>query len=213
MTNLISAKCMRVRQSGRVIASWVTKTFSVSNKHSGNRWILLEGLINRQNFECCVGVIYGKNDRVGRHSLFEEIKHKVVAINKPILLMEDFNVVLNAGERIGSFICDLSRREFSDWIEALGLIDIPLQGVKFTWRLNESITRLDRGLCCQSWLRMFPNLSMLGLERSFSDHNPLLVSLETENIWGPKPFRCYDAWFLNLKFKDFLSNEWQKHPE
>ena len=86
-----------------------------------------------------------------------ETKHKVVAINKPILLMGDFNVVLNSRERIESFRCDLSMREFSDWIEALGLIDIPLHGVKFTLRRNESKSRLDRGLCCQAWLRMFLN--------------------------------------------------------
>ena len=115
---------------GGVIASWDTKSFTVSNKYSGNRWILLEGRINRHNYECCVGVIYGQNDRIGRHFLFEEIKQKVVAINKPILLMGDFNVVLNNGERIGSFRCNLSMREFADWIEELGLIDIPLQGIK-----------------------------------------------------------------------------------
>ena len=198
---------------GGVIASWDKNTFSVSNKHSRNRWILLKGFIKSHNLQCCVGVIYGQNDRVQRQALFEEIRHKVEAINIPILLMGDFNVVLNAGERIGSFRCDRSMREFSDWIEALGLIDIPLQGVKFTWRRNESKSILDRSLCCQTWLRMFPNLSMVGLQRSFSDHNPLLISLETETNWGPKPFRCYDAWFLNPKYKDFLIKEWKKFPD
>ena len=129
-----------------------------------------------------------------------------------MLFLGDFNVVLNAGERSGSFRCDLSMREFSDWIEELALIDIPLQGVKFTWRRNESKSRLDRGLCCQSWLSKFPNLSLLGLERSFSDHNPILLSLESESNWGPKPFRCYDAWFMNPKFKQFLISEWQNIP-
>ena len=197
---------------GGVIATWDTKTFYVSNKHSGSRWILLEGRIESHNFECCVGVIYGHNDRVGRYTLFEEIKHKVVAINKPILLMGDFNVVLHSRERVGSFRCDLSMREFSEWIEELGLIDIPLHGLKFTWRRNESKSKLDRGLCCHAWLRRFPNLYMLGLQRSFSDHNPLLLTLETGVNWGPKPFRCYDAWFLNPKFKCFLIDELRNIP-
>ena len=159
-----------------------------------------------------MGVIYGHNDRIGRYDLFEELKHKVVAINKPILLMGDFNVVLHAGERIGTFRCDRSMREFSEWAVELGLIDIPLHGVKFTWRRNESKSKLDRGLCCHDWLRNFPNLNMVGLNRSFSDHNPLLLSLETCNSWGPKPFRCYDAWFLNPQFKSFLVNEWRNIP-
>ena len=116
----------------------------------GNRWILIEGCINRYNFECCMGVIYGHNDRVGRYALFEEIKQLVLAINKPILLLGDFNVILHSGERIGSFRCDRSMREFSEWIVELGLIDIPLHGVKFTWRRNESKSKLDRGMCCQT---------------------------------------------------------------
>ena len=37
---------------GRVIATWDTKTFDVSNKLSGSRWILLEGCVSRHNFEC-----------------------------------------------------------------------------------------------------------------------------------------------------------------
>ena len=197
---------------GGVIATWDTKTFNVSNKHSGSRWILLEGRIETHNFECCVGVIYGHNDRVRRNALFEEIKKKIVDINKPILLMGDFNAVLHSRERIGSFRCDRSMREFSEWIEELGLIDIPLHALKFTWRRNESKSKLDRGLCCHDWLRMFRNLNMLGLERSFSNHNLLLLTLETGVNWGPKPFRCYDAWFLNPKFKGFLIEEWRNIP-
>ncbi|XP_057540572.1 uncharacterized protein LOC130818418 [Amaranthus tricolor] len=197
---------------GGIVAVWDTTSFSVSNKHSGSRWILLEGRINSCNFECCVGVVYGPNDRVGRYELYEELRNGITAINKPTLLLGDLNVILLPGERIGSFRCDRSMREFSQWIRNLGLIDIPLHGIKFTWRRNESKSIIDRGLCCHEWLTKFPNLNMVGLQRSFSDHNPLLLSLEDCNNWGPKPFRCYDAWFLNPKFKGFLNREWQNLP-
>ena len=73
---------------GGVTAAWDTRTFSVSNKHTGSRWILLEGCIIRHNFECCVGVIYGPNDRVERYVVFEELKSMVVAIDKPMLFWE-----------------------------------------------------------------------------------------------------------------------------
>ena len=158
-------------------------------------------------FECCVGVIYGQNDRSERYALLEEIKNRIVSINKPCLLMGDFNTVLHPTERSGTFRCDRSIREFSEWITDLNLIDIPLHGVKFTWRRNESKSKLDRALCCQTLLTKFPNLNLIGLKRSISDHNPLLLSLEDGINWGPKPFRCYDAWFLNPKLKGFLMNE------
>ena len=58
----------------------------------------------------------------------------------------------------------------------------------------------------------FPNLNMMGLQRSFSYHNPLLLTLETCRNWGPRPFRTYDVWFLHPNFKCFLINEWQNIP-
>ncbi|XP_057532857.1 uncharacterized protein LOC130810741 [Amaranthus tricolor] len=103
-------------------------------------------------------------------------------------------------------------RELSEWVTDLHLIDIPLHGVKFTWRRNESRSKFDRASCCQAWIKKFTNLNMCGLKRSFSDHHPLLLSLKSGNNGGPKPFRCYDAWFLNPKLKGFLMNEWRNIP-
>ena len=198
---------------GGVIAVWDTNTFNASIKHTGNRWILIEGTIIEHNFDCCVGVIYGHNDRVRRYTLFEEVRQKLESISKPTLLLGDFNVTLHAWERIGTFTCDRSMREFSEWIADLNLIDIPLHGVKFTWRRNNSQSKLDRGLCSQSWITKFSNMNLMGLNRSTSDHNPLLLTLVPHENWGPKPFRCYDAWFMNPHFKAFLSNECRSIPD
>ena len=198
--------------SGGIIAVWDKQSFNVSVKHTGCRWILLEGCIKNFNFECCVGVIYGHNDRLGRLALFEEFKAKVMNINKPLLILGDFNVILLSGERIGTVTCARSMRDFSKWINDLRLIDIPLHGVRFTWRRNESKSKLDRALCDQEWMRKFPNMNLMGLCRSFSDHNPLLLSMEVYNNWGPKPFRCYDAWFNHPHFKRFIVNEWRNIP-
>ena len=59
---------------GGILAVWDTGTFHVSNKLCGERWILLEGCIIRGQVECCVGVIYGPNDRDERLAVFEELK-------------------------------------------------------------------------------------------------------------------------------------------
>ena len=144
--------------------------------------------------------------------MFDEIKDKVENINKPMLMLGDFNVILHPGERTGDVTCFHSMKDFSTGINNLRLLDIPLHGVKFTWRRNESKSRLDRALCNHEWLTKFPNLNLISMSRSFSDHNPLLLTMERSNNWGPKPFRCYDAWFLHPHFKSFIVNEWRKTP-
>ena len=135
---------------GGLIVVWDKQSFVASNKHMGSRWILIEGCMPMNNFECCVGVIYGHNDRLGRRDMFEVVKQTVVNINKPILLLGDFNVILHAGESTGSLRCDRSMHEFSEWITELSLFDLPLQGLNFTWRRNDAKSRLDRALCCHT---------------------------------------------------------------
>lgn len=70
--------------------------------------------------------------------MFESIKVLVQTINKPILLLGDFNEVLHPSERIGHFRYDRSMRDFVDWIHDLHLIDIPLHGIQFTWARLDS---------------------------------------------------------------------------
>ena len=199
--------------SGGIVVVWDKHSFTASTKHGGNRWILVEGSIVKENFQCCIGVIYGHNDRIQRLAMFDEFQHRASNINKPLLVMGDFNVVLHSGERTGLSLCGRSMQDFSRWINDLNLIDIPLHGMKFTWRRNQSKSRLDRVLCDNDWLTRFPNMILSGLCRSFSDHNPLLLRMEECINWGPKPFRCQDAWFLHPQFKSFVVEEWHNIPD
>ena len=102
--------------------------FSCLSQTYGSRWIFIEGRINNHNFECCIGVIYGHNDRLSRLAIFEELKEKAKNINKPILVLGDFNVTIHSGERTGAVTCIRSMRDFSKWINDLRLLDIPLHG-------------------------------------------------------------------------------------
>lgn len=117
---------------GGMAAIWDTGSFRLRNKHIGDTWMLLEGCLKYSKFECCVGFIYCPNDRVKRVALFDTLKHIMATINKPVLLMGDFNTILHPCERVGLFRCNLSTREFAEWIQDLCLIDIPLHEIRFT---------------------------------------------------------------------------------
>lgn len=166
---------------GGLVAIWDPLHLDIANKHIGERWIILEGHLKKTNMECCVGIIYGPNNRRLRIQFFEDLKNLLQLINKPTLIMGDFNVVRLACERVGPYRCALSSRVFDNWIQSLGLIELPLHGLRFTWRRNKSKSKLDRGMCCDVWLRSFPNMKLIGLKRSGSDHNPLLLMCEEEN--------------------------------
>lgn len=198
--------------SGGIIAIWDPSIFCASQRFISERWIMLEGCMVKSNFNCCVGIVYGPNDRQGRSQIFDAVKAVCQSINKPVLLLGDFNEVFHPSEHIGQFRCDRSITEFVDWVNDLHLIDIPLQGMRFTWGRLDSQSKLDRCLCENDWLLKFLRLKLEGLKRSFSDHNPLLLSLEKIENWGPKPFRCFDVWFSNPEFKSFVHKEWEDLP-
>lgn len=104
--------------------------------------------------------------------------------------------MLSAQERKG--VESHGRREemdaFSNFLLDAELVDLPLQGRKYTWyRANsQAMSRLDRFLLFEAWLNVWENLSQWGLPRSVSDHCKIVLKVTVEN-WGPKPFRVLIA--------------------
>ncbi|KAL8507619.1 hypothetical protein ACS0TY_018234 [Phlomoides rotata] len=53
----------------------------------------------------------------------------------------------------------------------------------------------------------WPSSHQKGLRRTVSDHCPIILGVKVRD-WGPKPFRCINAWFSHPNFKQFVSNKW-----
>lgn len=60
------------------------------------------------------------------------------------------------------------------------------------------------------WLSKFPNLSLKGLSKYFSDHRPILIHEACLQDWGTKPFRSLDVWFTDKSFKPLVVAELDK---
>ncbi|KAL8480979.1 hypothetical protein ACS0TY_027494 [Phlomoides rotata] len=69
------------------------------------------------------------------------------------------------------------------------ILDLPHHGRRFTSykTVGSCKSRLD----CMLW----PNSRLKAQRRYVSDHCPILMEVKVAN-WGPKPFRCLNAWFL-----------------
>ena len=105
-----------------------------------------------------------------------------------------FNEIKCPEERLGCSTIFGSIGDFVEWINDIGLIDMPLNGCKFTWRRMKSFSKLDRILVSLVWLQKFDALKLWGLNCSISDHVPLLLESQSIN-WGLRPFQSLDAWF------------------
>ena len=112
----------------------------------------------------------------------------------PWFLGGDFNVVRGTEEKVGVVYNHLAMSEFSNFIEDLGLMDIPLSGGRFTWssnRLVNTYCRLDRFLISPGFMLGFQNLIQTVLPKSLSDHNAVSLVDGARN-WGPRSFKFFN---------------------
>jgi hypothetical protein len=90
----------------------------------------------------------------------------------PWLICGDFNLVLEADERSTNRLTVMDR-EFRRVVNGLELIDLPLQGRRYTWsnsRENATFVRLDSFLISQQWSMDFPTSSQKALTNSNHQH-------------------------------------------
>lgn len=110
----------------------------------------------------------------------------------PLCIIGDLNSILDEGERAGRRrrVDPGEMREFCEFVEGNGLIDLPLHGRKYTSYKSDGSCRskIDRALINDKWVEKWSETELRGLPRSISDHCAILFQSNQED-WGPKPFR------------------------
>ena len=76
--------------------------------------------------------LYGPNQDTLRLDFWNEVKSVRQRWAKPWCVFGDFNVVCFPNERLGCSRISASMIEFSDFIEDLSLVDLPLNGGRYT---------------------------------------------------------------------------------
>ena len=118
-------------------------------------------------------------------------------LDLPWLCVRDFNENTKAEEKKGSALRpERQMKEFRDTLDFYGFRDLGYVGSPFTWCNNQfdgEVTwiRLDIGVATPSWSHVFPTVRVHHLQGTLSDHCPLWLCLDDENvrfIRNPGPF-------------------------
>lgn len=101
-------------------------------------------------------------------------------------------------------------REFSDFVEDMGLIDLQMENATFTWYKgynHEVASRIVKILISEEWDESFNNLKLIPLQRIISDHVPLALQGGTWN--KHKRYFKFKNWWLDTKgFTDKVRDLW-----
>ncbi|CAH9110067.1 unnamed protein product [Cuscuta epithymum] len=138
-------------------------------------------------------------------------------MHDPWLIGGDFNAIAAHNEHQGRSMPHLnSMMEFSNCVAACDLIEPNYSGPTFTWagvRSNGWVwRRLDRYLINSRWNDLFKRIQIDILDKTPSDHTPILIRCSTEETKGPRSFKFHNMWLKHLSFLDTVQKSWSKSP-
>ncbi|XP_030931655.1 uncharacterized protein LOC115957525 [Quercus lobata] len=160
---------------------------------------------------------YGNPVTVNREHSWILLKHLCLKMDLPWLCLGDFNEIVKAEEKIGG--APHRERQMTDFRAALdfcGLCDLGYVGSPYTWCNNQfdgvvTWIRLDRGVATTAWTQLFPSFRVHHIAGSLSDHCPLWVCLDDENVRFYKKGRpfCFEAvWMTDDRCDGVIKNAW-----
>lgn len=126
--------------------------------------------------------------------------------NDPWCVGGDFNAVKFPEKRRNCQRISTSMSHFSEIIEDLEVIDLPLIGGSFTWcgGLNNRLaSRLDHFLVSEDWENQFSGLLQSILPKPVSNHGPILLDCGGIKK-GKAPFKFENMWLKVEGFRELV---------
>ncbi|GKU90664.1 hypothetical protein SLEP1_g4631 [Rubroshorea leprosula] len=176
--------------SGGLIIIWNRAVLQKVSVFEGEGYIGIQGLWGADALPCFLCNVYSPCDLERKRSVWRELEQMIRKNKGCWCLGGDFNAIRSLQERKGGKSARIEVKEFEQFIVNNSLTDLPLLGRKYTWYQQN-------GQC------------MSRLDRSLSDHCPILVKNETRN-WGPKPFKFFNAWLHTPGFRDMVAAKWKE---
>jgi hypothetical protein len=158
-----------------------------------------------------LGAIYGDAHKTINRYIWERIEFYALNSTKPVCIIGDFNVISKLEDKWGgSRVVSRYMRDFNSMIVRGGFIDLGYNGSLYTWtnrrRLSGKLImeRLDRAYATVSWIICYSNTRVYHLPRFNSDHNPLLVTLDSSHSKHHRQFRMENWLLAEPDFKEVM---------
>ena len=91
----------------------------------------------------------------------------------PWCYIGDFNIVRFPSKRLGGSRLTSAMEDFSEFIEELSLLDLPLEGGSYTWSSSSDqpvMSRIDRVLVSHDWVDRYSDVIQRVLPCPILDH-------------------------------------------
>lgn len=198
--------------AGGIWILWDDTNIQIEYITSNTQFIHCRIVDRRTPAERFITFVYGEPSQHKRTGLWEALTNLAPSILSPWLVIGDFNTFLNEDDKLGGIRPSIpAMQSFGECIKDTGLIDLPIEGEKYTWEKTHVKERLDWAFCNIHWLLKF-NQSRVSHKLFFkSDHRIIVVSdaQDMERRTTQQKGICYRAaWALEESFGNLVNNTW-----
>ncbi|GJT14045.1 reverse transcriptase domain, reverse transcriptase zinc-binding domain protein [Tanacetum coccineum] len=206
---------------GVVDEDWIkdTRIYVCKEAIKYKRFIAVKGSWKGKDEDVFLVCIHGPHVGRQKSSLWERLSSLLYRWKGAWCIFEDLNVVRKIDVRLNSQVNLNEITEFSDFINGMRLVKIPMGGRKFTRVTDDGVkfSKLDRFLLNEEFNELWANLSVIALDRKLSDHYSILLK-DVKLDFGPKPFWVFNTWLEEHDFLGIVEGAWNKnmrsiHPD
>jgi exonuclease III len=199
-----------VGASGGIIVAWKGALFSRHMVFSNEFALTVEFHSHYDESKWLLTCVYGPCTAEGKINFINWLKGIQMSLEVNWIILGDFNLIRKPEDRNwpGGDLIEMFM--FNEAISELGLVEIPLQGRKFTWsnmQPSPLLEKLDWVFTSNNWTLTFPSTTVKVLGMTPSDHCPCLVTFSTV-IPRSKIFRFENFWLQHSGFSDVLTQSW-----
>ncbi|XP_071694268.1 uncharacterized protein [Rutidosis leptorrhynchoides] len=198
-----------IGKSGGQLLIWDKLDFEAIDIIAMDRVIGIRGKWKATGMIMNIVNIYGPHDDTKKQRLWDSLAYLIGCRDEAWVCCGDFNEVRDQSEWLNCVFVESRARRFNDFIASSNLIDIPLGGRLFTRVSDDGIkySKIDRFLVNEIFLDLWDNLSAIIMDRTKSDHCPILLKDDDKNF-GPKPFKVFDAWLDDVECEKIVTECW-----
>ncbi|XP_060968731.1 uncharacterized protein LOC133036230 [Cannabis sativa] len=207
-----------IASSKRIILIWQAKFMHVEvlldNEQFIHSKVKIVGLIEEFYFTA----VYGSNCPAERKLLFEKLA-ALGMLNRPWLILGDFNAMFNFQDRNGGKqILTKDIEDAQKWLSLGQVEEVSCSGAFYTWTNKHDMgtrifSKLDRVLINEDWLDQFPNTEACFKWDCISDHSYCIVKSNRIGNVGIKPFRYCNHWSFHSCFREWVLCCWNKFSD
>ncbi len=202
-----------INTAGGVLLLWDKRVLELADSIVGKFSISCLWKCLLDGFEWVGTGLYGPTCDEIRPDFWSEVKGVRQRWAQPWCVFEDFNVVRYPNERLGCSILSTNMIDFSDFIEDLNLVDLPLHGGRYTWcngSINPSMSRIDRVLVSLDWEEHYPDVMQKLLPKPISDRTPIMLEVGGMN-GGKRAFKFENMWLKDPEFVNKVRGWWSSY--